>query len=381
MTLFVTGCTSTYLRKDFTSKAGFFNKINEDSAPADILMKNDSVISAGNVKVVGDSLEWEASNSAGKSALPLKDIKLISYVHHWGSSILFGAFSGLVVGGAVSSVLLEDNTNPRWKRSPYMSGQWEDNTAAPAILGAFAGFLAGGIVGLVAGTDEYFVFDNASSGRDLKYFNSPHKFGLKIGGHSNLTQRSDDSYHSRLTIKGVPSMAVSFFYKYPLDHFISISSELSYLYSSSKTDFSVFLPGDFESFEVKGKSEERMSIIELAPTLRVNLMRSRLTPYILLGPRLDILFPGKSGLSNLLDNIKSQYYVPAGVIFSSEYSHVVWGTILGAGFTTGNIFPTELFIEGMYNLDFNKRITMHSNLDDIELKYNEFQLNIGAAIF
>ncbi|MGE5353654.1 MAG: outer membrane beta-barrel protein [Acidobacteriota bacterium] len=381
LALSITGCTSTYVKRNFPTKSAFIEKLSENSGSADIITKNDSLISASDLRVTGDSLQWKDSGANERSVLPLKDIKEITFVHHWGSSITYGAFSGLLLGGVVSGVLLEDETNPRWSRHPYMSGQWEDGGISPVIPGAFAGFLAGGIFGLVAGNDEHFVFDDSPSGKSLKSIRSTRNFGIKIGGHSILTKRSDDSYRSRLTIKGVPSMGVTFFYKYPLDRFFSIRNELSYLYSSSKADFSVFLPGEFEGYEARGKTEERLSIIELASAFKINLMRSRLTPYLLIGPKLDILFPGKSGLSKTLEDIKSQNYSPAGTALSSEYSRVVWGTILGAGFSTGSIFPTELFIEGVYNLDFSTRIKMHNNLDDFGLKYNEFQLNIGAAIF
>ncbi|MCU7494924.1 MAG: PorT family protein [Ignavibacteria bacterium] len=377
--LFITGCTSTYMKKDYASKSIFYNEINEKSAPADLIMKDGSVISADNVKIAGDSLKLDASDVAGKAALPLKEVKAISYSHHWGSNVLMGALGGMFVGAAVSSVLLDDEVN-NTRHSEYMSGNW-DEPVSPVVPGALAGILAGGIVGFVAGNLDYFVLDDSFSGNDLRSLNAPHNFGIKIGGHANLTKRSDDYYYkTRLTIKGTPSMAVSFFYNYPFNPLFSVTSELSYLYSSSKTDFTVIIPGEIESFVASGKTKETLSILEIAPTARINLMKSPLTPYLLLGPKIDFLFPGNKGLSNSLDDIKSRYYASSTTL-SAEYSNVVWGAVLAAGFSTGNIFPVELLIEGRFNLDFNKRITVHNGLDNVELKYSEFQLNLGAAIF
>jgi hypothetical protein len=45
------------MKKDYASKSIFYNEINEKSAPADLIMKDGSVISADNVKIAGDSLK------------------------------------------------------------------------------------------------------------------------------------------------------------------------------------------------------------------------------------------------------------------------------------------------------------------------------------
>lgn len=406
--LFVSGCTTTYVKKDFPSETRFYNEINRSPGSTDIIMKNDSVVSAGDIKIEQDSLKWENTclqsytfpPRTDRFALPLNNVKAINVTHRWGNNIFTGMFSGMITGAVIGNFLVQmgNSTN---------SGYHPDDPMASLIPGALAGLLAGSVVGLLVGRDDLFILEEPLSGLKLEEMNSRHKFGIKIARHSGVNlelnqQKGANANYTKLLSDGLSGMMVTLFYNYPFSRLFSLNNELSYVSAGSSTRYSVFFPknpGEPQSYgrtEMRSSSEEHSKVVELASVCRLNLFRTRISPYVMLGPRLDFLFPDESGIDKYLRNLKNQTNT-FGIGLYSEYNKVVLGATLGAGLSTGNLFPVEMLIEARYNYDITPRFKMHYDIPSdlvidsrnykdpgnqlMHYRSSEFQLSIGAAIF
>ncbi|MGE5353658.1 MAG: hypothetical protein ACM3P0_16345 [Acidobacteriota bacterium] len=410
LALLVTGCTSIYFKKDFSTEEAFYKQINENSGSAGLIMANDSTIDLYEPRIEQDSVKWETTNykflfdpnsrSIVKHSIPLNDIKAVTFTHHWGGNILTGIYSGILTGGVLGAALLQldiGGGNSGSELSPLVS----------AVPGAVAGILLGGIVGIITGEDDLFIFDDSPSGLKLIERNSRHQFGLKLGrnsGFSNdlILQKYHNSDFTKLRSNRMPGPIAALYYNYPFSQLFSLNSELSFASIGSSTKLAVWIPNmkkadpgwRLNSYE--SSSEEYMKVLEMAAVARLNLFRSNLTPYILLGPRFGILFPGESGINKFLTGLQSRVNTQ-GIGLSSEYNRLTFGTTFGGGFSTGKLLPVELLVEARYNFDFTPRFVIHYNIPGdvkflspyyndpgnqlIKYRSSEFQLTIGAAIF
>lgn len=408
---FMQGCTSTFVKTDFSSETVFFKEINESSGSVDIILKNDSTFSADRLKAGKDSVMWEqsgyerfndlTSRFVKRASIPINDVKAITFSHHWGANILNGMYYGALSGAVAGAFLLEISDKSVMGDHPH--------TAAGAIPGALGGVILGAITAIIAGDDELFVLDNSSSEFTLKGLNSRHKFGLKVGMHSGfnyniILQEGHNSANNSLNGNRIPSPVFTLYYNCPLGRMLSMNTEFSYASIGSDAHYSVKLPPPGNSPASKyqnaaGSSEEYTKMLELAPLVRLNLFRSHISSYLLIGPRFDFLFPGESGISNFLTSLENNYETK-GVTFSSRYNSFVAGATFGTGISTGSLFPVEFLIEARYSFDFSPRFEMEFNPNgykdpnawfyngyydsgNMHIKYRsrEFQLNVGAAIF
>lgn len=408
-----TGCTSTYVKKDFSSESDFLKKINENTGSADICMTNDSLVKAKELKVDNDSVKYEAcyqkvssDKSTGsyygsilmetrKSSIPLNEVKNISFVNHSGPNIGYGLLTGVAAGGVISGLLLKMGYDSN-------SGHHTYGFITQAIPGAIAGGLVGLITGMLIGQKELFIFNNPLPKENFNSTNYNHRFGIRVGWLSGFNYNVRDmdgvnEYYARVKGEGIPGYAVSLLYNYPFSSQMSMNGELSYISIGSEAHTSLKVPGNQDYYFTSSRSDEKLKIIELAVPLRLNLFRSPDSFYFLAGPKLDILFPGESGISNFLTSIKNQYNFE-GQSVSAEYKKWVLGVTFGGGITTGSMLPVELLIEARYNYDLTPRFEMNyispkSNNFNSSLffiptantrmpyKSSEFQLSIGAAIF
>lgn len=408
LVLLITGCTSTYVKKDFSSDESFLDHINENSGSAGFIMKNDSIMSIDDFKIVQDSVKWETtsykfafdpnSKSVQKHAVPLNDVKAVTFTHHWESNISAGVLGGIAIGGILTSYLTQwgEETNSGYHTSD-----------PPGFLpGVIVGFLAGGVVGIIAGKDEVYILDNSFTEESLVRYNHRNKLGIKIGRHSGFgydlkKQDGHNSLFTQLSGIGKPGFALTMFYNYPYTRLLSINGELSFISEGSEAKYTIEIPkiireGFPEVNFFSSRSNEYLSVLEAAPVARLNLWRSNLAPYIFLGPKFDLILNAQSGINDYLSTLMDQPNT-IRVGLSSKYRRFVFGTTFGAGISTGNLFPVELLLEARYNYDISPRFEMHYDMPANETYFDywyrdpgnqkmlyrssEFQLNIGAAIF
>lgn len=409
LVLFITGCTSTYVKNDFSSEAAFRNQINKNSGSAGLIMKNDSLISIDEAKIVEDSIKWETVNykfafdpnsmTVKKHSIPLNEVKAVTFTHHWGNNISMGVIAGVTIGGILTNYLMEVGSESN-------SGYHPDDP--PAYLpGVILGFVAGGIVGIIVGKDEVYFLDDSFTTGSMANYNYRKKLGIKIGRHSGFgydlkKQEGHNGGFTRLNGNGVPGFALTMYYNYPYSRLLSINGELSFMSEASDAKYTIAIPKLIrEEYPVvsyfSSQSKEKLSILEAAPVVRLNLWRSIAAPYIFLGPKFDLILNAQTGINDYLSTLKYQPNT-SYVGLSSQYRKFVIGTTFGAGFSTGNLLPVELLLEARYNYDISPRFEMHYDMpagekffdnwytrdpgnQKILYRSSEVQINIGAAIF
>lgn len=413
LAILITGCTSTYVKKDFPSEEAFFKQISENSGSAGLIMKGDSIVSADRPRIVGDSIKWEATEykfaldpnsvSVKKYAFPLEDVKAVTFTHHWQNNASIGAAAGMIIGGILTNYLLQwglETNNTYTEDNPVIFPN--------SLPGAVAGLLAGGILGTLVGKDDIYILDDSFTQRSMVNYNYRKKLGLKIGRNSGfyyqrIIQSGYKGYYSDIFSHGKPGITATLFYNYPLSRLFSINSEFSFSSEASDATYSVSIPNNIEIpregyFELSGHSDEYLTILELSPVTRLNLLRARFSPYLLLGPKFDLLFSGTSGLNTYISGLKDRYDLK-GIGLSSGYRKFVMGVNFGAGMSTGDLFPVELLFEARYNYDITPRFETRFDFPPstkyyvshyyiatlgnrrMQFRSSEFQLNIGAAIF
>jgi hypothetical protein len=117
-----------------------------------------------------------------------------------------------------------------------------------------------------------------------------------------------------------------------------------------RTDYAKF---DYLSLPVLGK---------------VSLPWGTLSPYLLAGPRLDILL----GHSQDHDFMKS---------VNEEYEPVVVGLTAGAGVQAPGILPGNAFVEFRVNLDITEAFKGgNPNLVDVDIKNKSFDISLGVGL-
>ncbi|MCU7498897.1 MAG: PorT family protein [Ignavibacteria bacterium] len=409
LVLFITGCTTLYVKNDFHSKEGFYKGVNENSGSAGLIMKNDSIISIDEPKIAEDSIKWETvsyrfafdpnSMSIEKHAVPLNEVKAVTFTHHWGNNISMGVLAGMTIGGILTNYLLQ------WGGAS--NSGYHVNDPPDFLPGAVLGFLAGGIVGIIVGKDEVYILDESFTAGSMVNYNYRNKLGIKIARQSGFNfelkqQEGHNSGFTHLGGEGTPGFALTIYYNYPCTRQLSINGELSFISEGSEANYTILIPklihDDFSEVTFfSGQSKEKLSMLEAAPVARLNLWRSGFVPYIFLGPKFDLILNAQSGINNFLSNLKYQSNI-IQVGLSSKYRRFVFGTTFGAGISTGNLLPVELLVEARYNYDLSPRLELHYDMPAGEkffdnwytrdpgnqkmlYRSSEFQINIGAAIF
>jgi hypothetical protein len=410
----IAGCTSTYVKKDFSSEEDFFRQINKNSGTADIIKMNNSVAEVKDITVSNDSLKWKISYDNSRAdaspsvtrnlSLPVKDVKAVSIMHHGGSSLFYGTLAGITAGGVLGGLFTPVKTSSN-------SGEHIDYGTS-IVIGAIAGILPGAILGLIMGDEDLYVFDDSFTRGSLKKYNSSHKFGLKLGRHSgfnykNLPSEGADLAYVKITGYEAPGFMATLLYNQPFSRQLLISYELSYISERTDAWYSVHIPEDINQTSsmlraFSDRSAERLNVLELSPVGRLNLFRSPISLYLIAGPRFDFIFPGESKAAAFFNNIKNQVNTQ-GIGVSAAYNKMVFGATFGGGFSTGNLLPVELLIEARFNYDITPRFKIHYDIpasaeffhnvyiqsalvkDPGSMRMNygssELQLNIGAAIF
>lgn len=400
------GCTHNLSKSDFENESLYYKEVNSLAEGRAVRLETkDSTFTAENVKFDGDQLNgvikqtlnpftWNEKTIEKTFTVPASELKSISLTKRTSSiskGALIGMLAGVTWGGTFFDMGSESNSG---HSTDYLSG---------AIITGLAGTIIGGITGLIVGDDYVFSTQDRLSCTALFSDNSVHKYGLKFGYHSgfntgNFTEqgRSNGNIHSIGERK--PGISVTFFYNYPLGKNFSLNSELSYISAGSNEVYSAAVPIKNDPIfffnTIEHRSVENVKLIELAPLIRLNLAKGTFTPYFLIGPKFAVLIPpANSQKEKYFSDINNQY---GGNDFSvsASYKNFFWAGVVGAGFSTGKLFPYEILFEARYCIDGSNRFIVHSyalnywqNFPDSRRKWDvgqrssEIIFNVGIAAF
>jgi hypothetical protein len=270
-----------------------------------------------------------------------------------------------------------------------------------SVFSAGFGLILGSLAGGIVGDDYIFSFNKRLSREELVQDNSAHKYGLKIGHHSGFTPKDApvEGHGGNTSIRkgqAKPGISLTLFYNYPLGKNFSLNSELSYISAGSYETYSVGVPKENPSYFnfISSSSIENVKIIETAFLVRLNLLKNTFTPYFILGPKFDLIIPPANSLKEKFYNDINEQYGGSDFSVSGKYKRVLWGAVIGAGLSTGKLFPYEILIEVRYAFDGSARFKTHSHasgvLDYFYYNQSEWEashisheliINAGIAIF
>jgi len=188
------------------------------------------------------------------------------------------------------------------------------------------------------------------------------KTGISISNQHVLFTLPDRDYRMETQILAGPS--ASFFVEFAKGERWSLETDLSYSSKGSSTTTESITVYHLENNRITENEGEltstRMHYLSLAPQLRYRFPGNKLRPYLLLGPRIDLLM----GYSN-----DSGYPL-------DEQNKIIPGISTGAGLElqAGRL---GLFLEGLYLLD-----ALPLTQDDpVHIRNRGGQVNLGIRLY
>ncbi|MGD8781428.1 MAG: porin family protein [Ignavibacteria bacterium] len=142
---------------------------------------------------------------------------------------------------------------------------------------------------------------------------------------------------------------------------IGIQSELNYIQRGSK----MFDVTGVDSPDLIGTIKNRTDYLSLALLAKYNLKMPLISPYVLLGPRLDFY------LDFDIDEIVHEVYAETFENFKDQ----IYGGTIGVGAEV-NVLPVDLFAEFRYDFDFNKAFED----DYIDISSKSFYFTVGLFL-
>ncbi|MGE5683395.1 MAG: porin family protein [Bacillota bacterium] len=394
----ISGCTYNISKDEFENTDQFYAGINDVTESRTVgIETKDSTFNAEEVVINQDSLKgvirqknyldlYTVNYTDKGFSLPVDELKNLSVTKRT-ASIAKGMGIGALLGGVLGGLLINDIGDKS------NSGN-HPNQGAGVILGFLPGMVLGSIIGGIVGDDYVFSFDRKLSREELFGDNSSHRYGIRIGyvyGFKTRTVNKEGySNGTALGSSEVPGFAAAIFYNYPLGKNFSLNNELSYISAASEEDNEVHFYDQktYSTYKKKLSSVEKMKILEMAALIRLNLAKAAFTPYILFGPKFDMLFPADSQKEKFFSDINDEYGGKQYNI-SGHYNKFVFGTALGAGISTGKLFSHELQIEIRYNFDITNRFETSSGSannifysnKEADHRSSDWTINAGLAIF
>lgn len=372
--LFLSGCTYNVSKYSSANNDVFFARLNTeiDDRNASVETK-DSVFTAGSIKAGNDSLKAAIARpryyahymeflNPQHISMPNDEIKIVSFIKRT-DSILKGIALGAAAGGFLGMYLL-----------PPVGGASNsgDHSIPPSLLffaGSLPGMLAGCILGAIVGDEYIFNYENEPGPLSR---NPLHRFGIKTGYITDFTTRyiETEGYwagNTKLASTSVPGYSVSLYYNFHLNKMFSVNNELSLISSGDEQTYSIIKYKDYKP--ISSNSKERLTLLELAPQIRLNLRRTVIIPYIFMGPKVDFLVSSSKAKVNFYDEM-NRIYGNSFYTTSGKYSKIVYGGSAGLGISTGRMLPWEISAEIKYNFDVSERFTIDNHFARSNYYYN-----------
>jgi hypothetical protein len=115
------------------------------------------------------------------------------------------------------------------------------------------------------------------------------------------------------------------------------------------------------------QANTRLDYLSTSLTLRASYSTGAISPYMIAGPRLDILVSRKAGTFHFeLGSLKSS--------FAELYESPAFGGIVGVGIDTGDLLAVPILLEARYNLDVTDSLT-----GGFEMSNNAFDILLGVG--
>lgn len=105
---------------------------------------------AVDLTIIGDQARWTSAESAEKRAVPLDAVRTIQWTDHAAGARHGFLGGGLAMGGLLAIAGAVGKTDPCAPKGDSYT-VCEDERPARALVFGFAGFLAGGVIGLLGG--------------------------------------------------------------------------------------------------------------------------------------------------------------------------------------------------------------------------------------
>jgi hypothetical protein len=187
------------------------------------------------------------------------------------------------------------------------------------------------------------------------------QFGVKVAVTS-ANQGFDYSQMSDLQMKRRVGFDVGVFAEWLDIPVLSIISQIEYAQKGSGMEFVVTGPSGPQSLGTT-KLYSRLDYLSVPILLKLRLQSSVITPYLLAGPRLDILM---------------SYQSDEGVLNSlyDQFKKTTLGGSVGVGVQIQSLLPVTILVEGRYNIDLSD--SYETNL--LKVRNNSFDFWLGVAL-
>jgi|GEM_PF-3175363 len=325
---------------------------NKENA-ALITLKNGDKIEANDVYGRNDSLVFSLQSQltlhTQHLSFPIAEVNKISYNNHFsglanglGTGFLAGLLTGIQIGSTYNDKVMGGGPEPFFAY----------------VFGSVLGCIGGGIIGVVLGSDQQFIF---TDNRPTKGLTS---YGIIVGMNAaNVV--SSQNYPSGYGSQGIDEFSYGIFGAWSLTENIGLRMEIIYGITG----------GNYVKPSVTNNNRTiYINYIKVPITLQYSMHTGSINPRFYAGPEITHYFGGRLDVGTDYPEDYTPYTFPYHKnISSTELNNPSFGILFGLGINL------ERHITFDFQYDFGLR-NFNSNLFDIEtpnLKQNQYTFMMG----